>query len=75
MRERRARGRPVKYELPPRIDATAEELAQVIFRSKPQPFTHAPRYNCAGCGRKVMYPDILYKDRRCRECTAQPLRE
>ena len=30
------RGRPLKYEMPERIDASPEEIAQVVLRAKPK---------------------------------------
>lgn len=30
------RGRPPKYEMPERIDASPEEIAQVVLRAKPK---------------------------------------
>ena len=35
------RGRPTKYVLPPRIDATAEQLAASVLRAKPKEFNEA----------------------------------
>ena len=32
---KRGPGRPPVYELPPRIDATPEEIAEVVLRAKP----------------------------------------
>ena len=72
-RKRKERGRPGR-KYPPRVDATAEELAQAIFR---MPVDHeweyekpkvGPIYRCVDCGEKVYYPDTLYRDGRCEAC-------
>ena len=34
-RKKKARGRPVEYAMPERIDATPEEIADVVLRAKP----------------------------------------
>ncbi len=36
MTEKPKRGRPVKYPMPERIDATPEEIADVVLRVKPK---------------------------------------
>ena len=63
-----ARGRPVEKKLPPRIDATAEEIAAAIFAL---PVDYKWQYNqdgarkvykCVECGEAVYYPDTLYPD-------------
>ncbi len=36
MKEKKARGRPVEYPLPERIDATPERIAEVVLRAKPK---------------------------------------
>ena len=33
---KKTRGRPVKYPMPERIDATPEEIADVVLRAKPK---------------------------------------
>ena len=72
-REKRGRGRPPKYVLPPRIDATAEEVARAVLQVKPkdtEPESFLPvTHRCEGCGRVVEFPEIYYTDRRCKDCT------
>ena len=55
------RGRPAR-PLPPRVDATPEQLAQAMFQL---PADHqweylksgSPEHRCADCGRAVAYPE------------------
>jgi hypothetical protein len=56
--------------LPPRIDATAEEIAQVFMRTPPPgpPVDLEKVYRCVACEREVYYPEILYRDGRCEDC-------
>ena len=35
-RKKKPRGRPPKYEMPERIDASPEEIADVVLRAKPK---------------------------------------
>ena len=35
-RPKKARGRPVKYQLPEPIDATPEEVARIVLQAKPK---------------------------------------
>lgn len=75
-RRKKERGRPVTHRLPPRIDATPEQLAQAMFSL---PANHhlqfeqdgEAEYRCATCNREVYYPETLYNDGRCEECHAQ----
>lgn len=73
-RKRKQLGRPAR-KLPPRIDATAEEIAQVFMRTPaPGPEIDESRvYRCADCGREVNHPEILYRDGRCEEHTSRPV--
>ena len=72
-RRKKERGRPVTRRLPPRIDATPEQIAAALFR---RPANHQGRYernggaeyHCAACHREVHYPETLYNDGRCEEC-------
>ena len=62
----------MKY--PPRIDATAEEIARVLLSSGPPKGPVEGRvYRCADCGREVYYPETLYRDGRCVEHTNRPV--
>ena len=71
-RKKKERGRPAR-PLPPKIDATAEEIAQVFLRTPaPGPEIDETRvYRCADCVREVNYPEILYRDGRCLEHTTR----
>jgi hypothetical protein len=70
----RERGRPSR-PLPPRIDATPEEMAKAMFRL-PADYQWqyeqdgGTTYRCADCGREVSYPETLYNDGLCEECHA-----
>ena len=66
--EPRGRGRPVKRTLPPRIDASPEEIARAFFRSTPVARTAKREYRCEDCGRQVCYPETLYDDGKCPDC-------
>ena len=37
-RSKKSKGRPVKYVMPKRIDASPEEIAEVVLRAKPKKF-------------------------------------
>ena len=68
----RGRGRPAR-PLPPRVDATAEEMAQAMFRLPAHYEWQYEKdggtvYRCVECGREVSYPETLYNDDRCEEC-------
>jgi formylmethanofuran dehydrogenase subunit E len=69
-----ARGRPVEKKLPPRIDATPEQMAQAMFALpadyKWQYDQGGARkvYKCVDCGEAVYYPETLYRDGRCKAC-------
>ena len=67
----------MKRRYPPRVDATAEEIAQAMLTApvktkwdymKAGP--GGPVYRCKDCQRKVNYPDTLYRDGRCESCHA-----
>ena len=73
-RKKKERGRPMKKRYPPRIDATAEEIAQAVFA---MPKDHKwkyqesePEYCCVDCKQTVHYPDTLYRGGRCETCHA-----
>ena len=73
-RKKKERGRPMKQGYPPRIDATAEEIAQAMF-SVPADRDwdyqkSGPEYRCVDCKQTVNYPDTLYRDGRCETCHA-----
>ncbi len=72
-RQRNELGRTVTRRLPPRIDATPEQIARAMFRL---PANHQRRfeqdggaeYHCVTCNREVYYPEVLYNDGRCEGC-------
>ena len=70
-RQKKPRGRPAR-PLPPRIDATAEEIAEKVLRVKPKRrFTDPPmqiEYKCGQCNRLVGYPEVMYQDGLCQGC-------
>lgn len=70
-RKKKERGRPVRG-YPPRIDATPEQLAEVLLRAgRPtKPVDDSRVYRCVDCKRAVYYPETLYNDGRCPECHA-----
>lgn len=73
-KKRRPSGRPARYVMPPKIDASAETIADVVLRSSPvEGFDRQLNitYRCAECDCEVAYPDTLYQDGRCKDCTAQ----
>ena len=76
-RKKKERGRPPKKKnlYPPRVDATAEEMAQAMFAlpadhqwEYPNAGPDGPVYRCADCEREVHYPETLYRDGRCESC-------
>ena len=71
---KKERGRPLKRKFPPRVDATAEEMAQAMFSlpaGRDWEYLKAePEYRCADCGQTVNYPETLYRDGRCEACHA-----
>ena len=74
--QKRQRGRPPKYPLAPRADATPEQLARAFFKCKPGDELDLPMdYHCAGCQRQVSFPEVLHRDKRCADCTGYPVRQ
>ena len=58
--------------LPPRTDATPEQLAKAMFAL---PADHEwkyldgpPDYKCGTCGKPVSYPNVLTRDGLCGPC-------
>ncbi len=74
-RKKKEMGRPSK-PLPPRVNATPEQLAQV-FLALPANYEWKyitegpPGYRCVDCERAISYPETLYDDGRCEECHAK----
>ena len=72
-RPKKERGRPLERRYPPRVDATAEEIAQAMFtlpanREWAYMKNGNTVYRCQDCGKAVYYPDTLYRDGRCEGC-------
>ena len=71
---KKERGRPLKRPYPPRVDATAEDMARAMFATPAgrdwEYLKSEPAYRCVDCGREVKYPDTLYRDGRCEACHA-----
>ena len=76
-RQKKQRGRPPRL-LPPRIDATAEEIAERVLQVRPKRrFNDPPAqigYKCGECNRLVAYPEILYQDGLCSGCHSAAVR-
>ena len=69
MAEKKPRGRPMEKGLPPRIDATPEEIARAVMNAgRPNARVKSQDYRCHSCGREVRYPETLYRGGRCPEC-------
>ena len=69
-RKKKEKGRPPR-SLPPRIDATPEEIAYVVLNAgRPKESVKDRDYRCGGCEREVNYPETLYNDGLCPECHA-----
>ena len=72
-KQKKPRGRPPTHLLPPRADATPEEMAKALFAL---PANHQWQYEqdggkvyrCSVCEQVVHYPNTLYLDGRCKEC-------
>ena len=68
MPRKKPMGRPART-LPPRIDATPEEVAHVVLNAgRPKGPVQGQDYYCADCKRQVAYPETLYNDNRCEGC-------
>ena len=74
-RKKKPRGRPPIHPLPPKADATPEELARAFFQGKLGDEAGFPTvYKCGQCQRVVAFPEVLYRDKRCGDCTGYPVR-
>ena len=72
-RQKKERGRPHR-PLPPRIDATPEEVVRVVLSSgRPTGPVKDRDYRCGVCERRVYYPETLYNGGLCPECHAVAL--
>jgi nitrate reductase cytochrome c-type subunit len=68
-KRKKKRGRPMERRYPPKIDATPEEVAQVLLNAGPVKGPVSGRnYYCVDCKRQVAYPETLYNDNRCAGC-------
>ena len=69
MARKKTMGRPSTKALPPKIDATPEEVAHVVLNAgRPKGPVQDRRYHCADCKRQVAFPETLYNDNRCESC-------
>ena len=72
-RKKKERGRPPSKILPPRIQATPEQLAQAMFA---MPADHkweylereGTDYQCRRCDNSVSYPEVLSLSGLCQGC-------
>ena len=73
-RKKKVLGRPARG-MPPRIEATPEEIARKFLRTPPPgPALDTSKvYRCGECQRAVYYPEVLYQDGRCEECHKAPV--
>ena len=71
-RKKKLLGRPNR-PLPPRIDATPEEIARVMLTTRPKAQWDYQDgktvYRCVECLREVQFPETLYQDGKCSGCT------
>ena len=74
--KRRRPGRPpTTHALPPKVDATPEQLARAFFRGKPgDDMDFAMAYHCVTCKRAVHFPEVLYRDNQCQDCRGVPVK-
>ena len=61
------------HALPPRIDASAEEIARMVLNTPPpQSWKYLEEmgvtYRCVDCGREVTFPEVMNNDNRCEGC-------
>lgn len=68
MSTRKPKSRGPKNRYPPRIDATPEDLATLIFQGPMERGKTQDVYTCGNCGRGVFYPEVLYDDGLCEQC-------
>ena len=68
-RKKKQMGRPSQRVLPPKIDATPEEVAHVVLNAgRPKGPVVGQLYYCRDCKRQVSWPETLYRDGRCESC-------
>ena len=67
-RPKKERGRPIENKLPPRIDASPEQIADAFFRFPVDRELPRPEYRCGQCGEAVTYPAVLDRSGRCSKC-------
>ena len=72
-KKKKERGRPISKQYPPRTDATVDELVEAFFRAGPKTVVkEQTEYRCEACQRGVYFPEVLYRDGRCEDCTTRP---
>ena len=52
----------------PRIDATMEQITDVMLTTPPPLAQTEKSYQCVECEREVTWPDTLFEDQRCEQC-------
>ena len=63
------KGLPMSYKYPPKIDASPEKIAQVLFRARPLDDGLVIKvFRCAQCKGEVLYPETLFDGGLCSEC-------
>ncbi len=75
-KQKKGRGRPATRNMPPRVDASAEEIARAVMGVKIETghqwdylkVAGGTVYYCCDCEREVAYPETLYQDGRCEQC-------
>ena len=67
-KQSRGQGRPAIHPLPPRIDASPEDIARAFFRAPVTTNTKPRKYYCNSCGSQITYPEILFDDGKCSVC-------
>lgn len=55
--------------LPPRIDATPEEIARAILTAPCKPVEYR-EYRCQVCGAIVEWPTVLFDGGQCERCAS-----
>ena len=68
-RNKKPMGRPSTRTLPPRTDATPEEVAHAVLNAgRPRGPVQDRKYYCQDCKRQVVFPETFYNDNRCESC-------
>ena len=68
-RRKKELGRPARA-LPPRIDASPEQIAEALLRKPLRGVMRERDYRCKDCDKVIHYPEVLNDDERCELCAA-----